>query len=91
MEEFDGIVEAPEGYSLRSVLLYKWQFKAFFTWNKNKCSHKIKLSENNLKAYSLDGSGFKTVLGTEVELWITFIYLGSYSYQEINIISKLRS
>ena len=49
-----------------SNLLFWFILIAFFTWDTTKSSKKLKISEENLKAQAIDGSGFKTVLGTEV-------------------------
>lgn len=39
---------------------------AMFTWNPLKTSLKLALNEDNLRCSSIDGSGFKTTLGTEI-------------------------
>jgi len=43
----------------------KINIQAFFTWNKDRCSPKIDLSDEDLTARAKDGNGFKTVFGSQ--------------------------
>lgn len=62
----DKNIECPEGYIIRKPSIKRYYWQAFFQWDRYKKSDKIKLLNEDLTFKALDGSGFKSVLGTFV-------------------------
>lgn len=62
LEDTDVMLNVPHGFDARIHLL----ISALFFWDNNKISTKLKLDDENLICHSTAGSGFKTVLGTEI-------------------------
>jgi hypothetical protein len=54
LEDTEVMMDCPEGYDAPE-----------FTWNVKKCAKQLKLDDDCLRCTAKEGSGFKTVMGTE--------------------------
>lgn len=61
LEDSEAIINVPDGFDARKFN----SNLALFTWDPDRTSPKLLLSDENTKCSSKDGSGFKTTLGTE--------------------------
>ena len=54
LEDIEVMMDCPEGYDAPD-----------FTWNIKKCDKQLKLDDDCLRCTARQGSGFKTVMGSE--------------------------